>query len=126
LIYSRIISSIQTTGIQLLTPKVLLSRVIPKPPVFFTPGYSFGVLILILDQNHQKVFHHWMKTKRYSNGLYEVIDDEGRSWWLAQDEKTKKWEARVTSFKSKPASSRKELIEKLEGLIGEVKHPDKA
>ena len=67
-----------------------------------------------------------MKTKRYSNGLYEVVDNEGRAWWLAQDEKTEKWEARVTSFKSAPASSRKALIEKLEGLIGEVKHPDKA
>ena len=33
-----------------------------------------------------------MKTKRYSNGLYEVVDNEGRAWWLAQDEKTKKWE----------------------------------
>ena len=67
-----------------------------------------------------------MKTKRFSNGLYEVVDNEGRSWWLAQDEKTRKWEARVTSFKSAPSSSRKGLIEKLEGLFGEVKHPDKA
>ena len=67
-----------------------------------------------------------MKTKRYSNGLYEVVDSEGRSWWLAQDEKTRKWEAGVTSFKSTPSSSRKGLIEKLEALIGGVKHPDKA
>jgi hypothetical protein len=29
----------------------------PETSHFFTPGYSFGVLILILDQNHQKDFH---------------------------------------------------------------------
>jgi hypothetical protein len=65
------------------------------------------------------------KTKRYGNGLYEVMDQKGRTWWLARDEKTKKWEARLTTSCVKPASTRDELLSKLEAEIGELQYPKK-
>ena len=65
------------------------------------------------------------KTKRFTNGLYEVMDQQGRTWWLARDEKTGEWEARLTTTCVKPASTRDELLGKLEAEIGELKYPKK-
>ena len=63
------------------------------------------------------------KRKRYGNGLYETMDEKGRLWWLARDEKTCKWQARLTTTCVKPASNRDELMDKLEAEVVNLQYP---
>ena len=71
------------------------------------------------------LFHLLMKvsTRRLGNGLYEGLDRSGKSWWLARDEKTGQWEARLTSTCIKPASTRDQIMSKLASELGPLQFP---